>query len=71
MRAVRFMSTTLGRGARIIAGAAMVIGGLVAGGAAGWVVAVVGLVPLAAGLADVCLLAPLFHAPLRGRAHIG
>ena len=44
----------------------MVVGGLVAGGTAGLVVAAVGAVPLAAGLANVCLFAPLFHAPFRG-----
>lgn len=42
-------------------------GTLVIGGPAGWAVGVVGLVPLAAGAGNVCLFAPLFHAPLRGR----
>jgi len=38
--------------------------GLVLGG--GWLVlAVVGLVPLAAGVFDFCLAAPLVHQPLR------
>jgi len=63
---VRFMNTVAGRAVRIAAGLALIIGGLVAGGPAGWAVAVVGFVPLAAGLVNVCLFAPLFHAPFRG-----
>ncbi|HLY83052.1 MAG TPA: YgaP-like transmembrane domain [Acidimicrobiales bacterium] len=62
----RFMNTTTGRGARIAAGMVMVIGGLVAGGATGWAVAIVGLVPLVAGLLHVCLVAPLFPTAFRG-----
>jgi len=63
---VRFMNTTTGRAVRVVAGLVLIVGGLVSGGVAGWVVAAVGVVPLAAGLANVCLFAPLFHAPLRG-----
>ena len=63
---VRFMNSTVGRVARIGAGLVLIVGGLVAGGTAGLVVAAVGVVPLAAGLANVCLFAPLFHAPFRG-----
>jgi hypothetical protein len=63
---VRFMSSTAGRAARIGAGVVLIVGGLIAGGTAGLVVAAVGVVPLAAGLANVCLFAPLLHAPFRG-----
>ena len=35
-------------------------------GAAGWIVALVGLVPLAAGLFDWCVFAPLFGLPFSG-----
>jgi len=66
---VRFMSTTTGRALRVVAGLALIVAGLVAGGTAGWVVAAVGLVPLAAGLANLCLFAPLLHAPFRGPTH--
>ena len=69
MAFVRFMSTTTGRAFRVVAGLVLIIAGLAAGGTAGWVLAVVGLVPLSAGLANVCLFAPLFHAPLRGPTH--
>jgi hypothetical protein len=66
MRFVRFMNTTAGRAVRVIAALGIIVGGLVSGGITGWVVAAVGLVPLAAGIANVCLLARLFHAPVRG-----
>jgi Protein of unknown function (DUF2892) len=66
---VRFMSTTTGRAVRVVAGLMLIAAGLAAGGTAGWIVAAVGLVPLAAGLANVCLFAPLFHAPFRGPTH--
>lgn len=43
----------------------VILTGVVLGG--GWLVlVVVGLVPLVAGSAGACLVAPLFHAPLRG-----
>jgi len=63
---VRFMNGTAGRATRIGAGLVLIVGGLIAGGTAGLGVAAVGVVPLAAGLANVCLFAPLFHAPFRG-----
>ena len=61
----KFMASATGRAIRVIAGLALVVIGLVAGG--GWVaLSVVGLVPLVAGAADVCLFGPLFGAPLKG-----
>lgn len=36
------------------------------GGTAGWVIGIVGLVPIAAGAANVCLLAPILGAPFKG-----
>jgi len=69
----QFMSSGLGRGLRIVAGILLIAVGLaVVGGTSGIVLAVVGLVPLLAGVLDVCLFAPLFGAPLKGtdvRAH--
>ena len=63
----QFMSSGLGRGLRIAAGAVLIVVGLgVVGGTGGIVLAVVGLVPLLAGLLDVCLIGALFGAPLRG-----
>ncbi len=66
-RFVKVMVSPTGRLARIAAGIALVAGGLLAvGGTAGTVVAVVGLVPLAAGAVDGCLFAPLFGYFLSG-----
>ena len=49
------------------AGVALIIAGIGTGGAGGLVLAVIGVVPLAAGAAGVCLAAPLLRAPLRAR----
>jgi hypothetical protein len=62
-----FMSSPVGRIVRIVAGLALIGVGLVLGGTGGIVLAVVGLVPLAAGASDVCLLAPLAHKPFAGK----
>jgi hypothetical protein len=69
---VAFMSSPAGRIARVVAGIVLIVVGAVIGGA-GWFLAVVGLVPLAAGVFDVCLLGPVFVQPLRGvqaRGHV-
>ena len=68
MALIHFMQRPVGRLARGAAGAAMVAIGAGLGGA-WWALAAVGLVPLAAGLGDVCLLAPLFGAPVRHAPH--
>jgi hypothetical protein len=53
--------------ARVLAGIALIAWGLFGlSGSTGIVVAVIGAVPLLAGLVDVCLFAPLFGAPLSG-----
>jgi hypothetical protein len=66
MKIVTFMNSTAGRLVRIAAGAVLIVAGLVVGGATGWVLGLVGLVPLAAGLFNFCLLGPLFHAQVHG-----
>lgn len=64
---VSFMASTAGRVTRIVAGLVLVgIGLLALSGTAAIIVAVIGLVPLAAGLFDFCVFAPLFGAPLSG-----
>ncbi|HSD83656.1 MAG TPA: DUF2892 domain-containing protein [Anaerolineae bacterium] len=64
---VKFMTSAAGRVIRIAAGLALVLWGLMSiGGTTGVVVAVIGLVPLVAGLFDFCIFAPLFGAPLSG-----
>ena len=44
----------------------MIIGLFVVEGAWGWVIAIVGLVPLAAGAFDVCIFSRLFGGPFKG-----
>lgn len=64
---VAFMASPAGRVVRIVAGIALIAWGLLAlGGIVGSIVAVVGAVPLLAGLFDFCIFAPLFQAPLKG-----
>jgi hypothetical protein len=68
MRAVfRFLASSTGRVVRAVAGLALIVVGLaVVGGAIGWILAVVGLVPLLAGIFDRCVFAPLFGLPFAG-----
>lgn len=62
-----FMSSPIGRAVRIIAGVVLVIAGIALGG--GFLaLALVGLVPLAAGIFDVCLFASLAKQPFGGKA---
>ncbi len=64
---VSFLASTTGRIVRIVAGIALIALGLVGlGGTIGITVAVVGALPLLAGLFDFCVFAPLFGAPLSG-----
>lgn len=67
MEFTRIMSSATGRWSRVVAGIALVIIGIAAGG--GWyVLSVIGLVPLLAGMANVCLFAPLFGQPFKGKS---
>ncbi|NLG74451.1 MAG: DUF2892 domain-containing protein [Chloroflexi bacterium] len=62
------MSSTAGRLARILAGIALILVGLlVLQGTAGVILAAAGLVPLTAGLFNFCLFAPLFGGPFLGK----
>jgi hypothetical protein len=62
-----FLASPAGRATRIIAGLALITIGLLAlGGTWGWILAIVGLVPLLAGLFDRCVFAPLFGLPFVG-----
>jgi cobalamin biosynthesis protein CobD/CbiB len=64
----RFMSSTAGRLIRIVAGLALIIVGVVfVGGTLGTILAVVGLVPLLAGIVNVCVFAPLFGGPFQAK----
>ncbi len=68
MAFARFMFSTAGRLARILAGIALILVGLlVLQGTAGVILAAAGLVPLTAGLFNFCLFAPLFGGPFLGK----
>lgn len=63
----RFIASPTGRVIRIVAGLALIVVGLLAlQGLGGWILAIVGLVPLLAGLFDRCVFAPLFGLPFVG-----
>lgn len=72
-----FMSSPAGRVLRVVIGLGLIGWGVslavvASNMTAGVVLAVVGLVPLAAGLLDVCLIAPFIGVPFSGakiRAH--
>ncbi len=65
---VAFLASPAGRITRIAAGVALVAWGVFGlAGAAGLIVAAIGLVPLIAGVFDFCVFAPLFGAPLSGQ----
>lgn len=65
----KFMASTAGRLIRIVAGIVLIIVGLaVVQGTGGIILAVIGLVPLAAGVFDFCIFAPLFGQPFSGPA---
>jgi hypothetical protein len=63
----RFLASTAGRNTRIVAGVLLIATGLIfVGGPAGWIIALIGALPLLAGLRDVCIFAPLFRLPFVG-----
>ncbi|MDA8396171.1 MAG: DUF2892 domain-containing protein [Candidatus Dormibacteraeota bacterium] len=66
MKLATWMATATGRGLRMLAGLVLIGVGLAVGGVAGVIVAIVGLVPLLAGVTNVCLVAPVVRAPFRG-----
>ncbi len=68
MSFVKFMSSTTGRGLRIAAGIVLILLGLlVVKDTAGLIVAVIGLVPLLAGVFNYCVFGPVFGGPFDPR----
>ena len=64
---ISFLASANGRIVRVLAGMALIAWGLFGlHGAAGIVIAVIGVVPFVAGLFDFCVFAPLFGQPLSG-----
>jgi hypothetical protein len=65
---VSFMASPAGRLARILAGTALILWGLVVQGELlGYFLAGLGLIPLLSGVFNVCLIAPLLSGPIDGR----
>ena len=65
---VSFMASTAGRVLRAVAGIVLLYVGLqLMAGVGGIIVAVIGVVMIAAGVFDFCLFAPLFGNPLSGK----
>jgi hypothetical protein len=64
----KFMASWTGRGLRIAIGLALITYGIMSGGTLGYILAVVGLLALATGAFNVCVIAPLLGAPFSGAA---
>lgn len=71
MEFARFMASPIGRGIRVVVGLLLIIIGISTGGTGGWILAIIGLLPLATGIANVCVLAPLLKAPFSGKDALG
>ena len=68
MKFAEWMSKPAGRILRIVAGLILIGVGLYFQTFWGYAVAVVGVVPVVAGVFNFCLIAPVFGAPFRGRS---
>jgi hypothetical protein len=67
MEVYRFLASGVGRVVRIVVGMALIaVGAGIVGGSIGWILALVGLIPMVAGLFDFCVFAPLAGLPLDG-----
>lgn len=64
----KFMASSVGRIVRIAAGIVLIaLGLLVVKDTAGIILAVVGVLPILAGVFNFCLIAPLFGGPFSGK----
>ena len=65
----KFIANSTGRIVRVVAGLLLIALGLWAvSGVGSWILIILGLVPLLAGLFDRCVFAPLFGLPFDGPA---
>ncbi len=64
MKIIEWLGSSVGRVARIIAWVVLIVIGFVGGGGL-VILSIVGVIPLLAGMANVCLLAPLFGRSLK------
>lgn len=70
MAFARFMSEPTGRILRVVAGLALIALGFLIGGTAGVLIVIVGLVPVAAGAFNYCLIGPLIGGYFDGRKNL-
>jgi hypothetical protein len=66
MGIARWMARPTGRAVRVAAGGVLIGVGISMHNSTGVVLMVVGLVPLIAGVSNVCVLAPALNCPFRG-----
>lgn len=67
MAFAKFMATPTGRIARVILGVVIIwFGYAVVGKPGGYFLELIGLAPIIAGIMNICLIAPLIGAPLKG-----
>lgn len=66
MGIARWMAKPAGRAIRVVAGGVLIGVGISRHDSTGVVLMVVGLVPLIAGVSNVCVLAPALSCPFRG-----
>lgn len=64
--AFRFLASGAGRLTRIAAGLGLILWGIFYPEGTNWILIIIGLVPLAAGIFDFCVFAPLFGYPFSG-----
>ncbi len=67
MKFSQFMASNMGRILRVIAGVVLIAIGFTMKSTDGYVIALVGALPLLAGVFDVCIFAPLFRMPFTGK----
>ena len=60
----KFINSPAGRIARIVVGLALIVWGYTGGGI---VLIIIGLIPLAAGALDLCLISVLLGGPISGK----
>ncbi len=67
MAFAKWMASGTGRALRVLAGLVLIAAGIYIQGVWGWVIAVVGIVPVLAGVFNLCLIGPVLGAPFSGR----
>lgn len=67
IKTAAWLGSTAGRGVRVLAGLALIAVGLAVGGSTGWIVSIIGVVPIALGLTNRCLISRVIGAPFKGQ----